>query len=114
MPLPWQVELADAPLVARFDAWLRSLLSGAIAALIAGGERSEEVWLAALGCMLQLCRSGGVLCRGRLRGLALEDIAAAARPAMHEALFAGFVRLFEPLPPLPPAAPAPAPAATAR
>lgn len=95
--LPWQSELAAAPLVARFDAWLRSLLSGLIATLIDKRERSEEVWLSALGCLLQLCLQEGQLVRSRLRGLPLEDISAAARSCMHSALFAGFVELFEPM-----------------
>lgn len=66
---------APATRVAVFLQWLRCLLFEQLLEAVRSGDRSEELWQAALGCLLHLVAAGGTPDLTRMAGLSTEPLA---------------------------------------
>lgn len=69
------VQGAPATRVAVFLQWLRCLLFEQLLEAVRSGDRSEELWQAALGCLLHLVAAGGTPDLTRMAGLSTEPLA---------------------------------------
>lgn len=69
------MQAGPATRVAVFLQWLRCLLFEVLLEAVRSGDRSEDLWQAALGCLLHLVASGGTPDLSRMAGLSTEPLA---------------------------------------